>query len=224
MKGIFKGAALVAAGFALGIMVAGASVSFAALSKKGWERFDPMFKQGYVAGFVEAVRIAKGVEPFSYMATQYRTPPKAKPYAWMLMIDELYKKKEHANRPMPQLIAIAGVKLESKFGEEPKADQGAALEALRTAIDKQRRALLKQKQTVQAAQNELAKDKTGDAAAPGGGAGTNGAAPADEPADGAKKGPKQKKAEEKDIGGTPGSDAAPGTDAAPGAGNGSTAH
>jgi hypothetical protein len=159
MKGSFKAAGLLAAGFALGVTVAGSTVAFAALGKKGWDRFGPMFKQGYVSGFTDAVRIAKNVEPYSYMATQYKVPLKAKPIHWMATIDELYAKKEHEDRPMPQIISIAGVMLETKFGAEPKMDQAAALDALRTAIDKQRRALARQKQTVEAAKNELADQK-----------------------------------------------------------------
>jgi hypothetical protein len=117
-----------------------------------------MFKQGYVAGFIDCVRIAKALDPFSYIATQFPAPPKAKPLVWVRTIDELYAKDEHKNRTLAQILIIAGTKLQKDLGEEPFKPNDQRLEALRDAIDRQRRALLQARKTVEAAQDELKKN------------------------------------------------------------------
>jgi hypothetical protein len=147
-----------AIGFALGVVVGSSGLAAAAFGRQGWERFGPMFKQGYVAGFLECVRIAKALDPFSYVATQFPAPPKAKPDVWMRKIDELYAMDEHKNRTLPQLLIIAGGKLEKDYGLGDVKPGDRRLEALRQAIDRQRKALLQARKTVQAAEGEQKKE------------------------------------------------------------------
>jgi hypothetical protein len=125
MTRFFRASGMLAVGFALGILAAGAGMAAAAMGKKGWERFGPMFKQGYAAGFNDAVRIAKTSDPESFLARQFRLPPEAKALDWVVMIDRLYAEKENEKRPLPQIFMIAGPKLEAKFGTEADAQRKA---------------------------------------------------------------------------------------------------
>jgi hypothetical protein len=153
-----------AVGFALGFVVGSAAIASAAFGRAGWQRFGLPFKEGYVAGFVDCVRIAKALDPFSYIATNFPAPPRAKAIVWVRTIDELYAKDEHKDRTLAQILIIAGAKLEENFGDDQLRPNDKRLDALRNAIDRQRRALLQAKKTVEAAQGELNKGGTSDTA------------------------------------------------------------
>ena len=148
----FRGVAM---GFALGFLVGSAGVASAAFGRQGWDRFGLLFKQGYVAGFIDCVRIAKAIDPFSYIATNFPAPPRAKPIVWVRTIDDLYAKDEHKDRTLAQILIIAGAKLEKDFGDDQARPGDQRLEHLRQAIDRQRKALLQARKTVEAAQGEI---------------------------------------------------------------------
>jgi len=142
MTRFFRASGMLAVGFAMGVLAAGAGIAVAAMGKAGWDRFGPMFKQGYAAGFNDAVRMAKTSDPQSFLAKQFRLPPSAKAIDWVAMIDELYAQKENENRPLPQIFSIAGPKMEERFGSEADAAR-KAFEERRKEFEKQREAKAK---------------------------------------------------------------------------------
>ena len=148
----FRRLPTLAVGLVAGFILGSASVSTATLGQKGWNRFGQLFKEGYVAGFVECVRVAKGLDPFSYVSTQFPAPSRAKPTVWVKTIDDLFAQEEHKNRTLPQLMIIAGTKLEPEYGDQKFQPGDQRLEALREAIDRQRKALLDARKTVEAAE------------------------------------------------------------------------
>jgi hypothetical protein len=159
-------------GFVIGFVAGSATLSIASFGRKGWERFGFMFKQGYVAGFIDCVHIAQAIDPFSYVATQYPAPLRAKPLEWVEAVDRLYAQDVHKDRPMSQLLMIAGTQLQAKYPEKIEND-GARLEALKHAIERGRAAELKYKKQMEAEAAAKAKGegdaaKSGDAAEDGG--------------------------------------------------------
>ena len=156
----FKCFGVPATAFVAGLVIGSAGVAGAAFGKKGWERFGPMFQQGYVAGFIDAVRIAKNFDPSSYLATNYALPPKAKPLDWTIAVTELYAQKEHENRPMSQILNIVGLNLTKKFGPEVKMDHARQIARLRAALEQQRRAVEEYKRQAEEAKKLAAEGKT----------------------------------------------------------------
>ena len=132
MTRFFRASGMLGLGFALGVVVTSAGMAFAVMGKQGWDRWGPMFKQGYAAGFNDAVRMAKTSDPQSFLAKQFRLPPEAKALDWVVMIDQLYAEEGNENRPLPQIFSIAGPRLEARFGTEA--------EGQRRAFEKQREA------------------------------------------------------------------------------------
>ena len=146
--------ALTAIGFALGVVVGSAGLSAAEFSQKGWERFGLMFRQGYMAGFIDAIRIAKNYDPAGYIAQTFPTPPRATAIHWVAKIDELYTKPEYQNRPLSQLIILAGAMMEKDFGDVMAPDD-PRLKELRRVLEANRKA-----QRKAAAEKEKAGEKT----------------------------------------------------------------
>jgi hypothetical protein len=150
---------MLAAGFALGILATSAGMALAVMGKQGWDRWGPMFKQGYAAGFIDAVRMAKTSDPQSFLAKQFRLPPEAKALDWVVIVDQLYGEKENENRPLPQIFSIAGPKLEAKFGTEADGQ--------RKAFEKQRDAQAKARADQSAAGAAMTAPAFGPDAEPG---------------------------------------------------------
>jgi len=156
-----------AIGVAIGLMLGGAGVATAAFGKKGWERFGPMFQQGYVAGFNDCVRIAKGLTPNGYVARNFTLVPKAKPTVWAKMISDLYAEEKHHNRAMSQIMVIAGQKIAARYNYEAPAPRDAGMDGLRKLMEYRRRELLKA--TPQTAKSDAAEGAASDAGAEDGG-------------------------------------------------------
>ncbi len=128
-------------GLTVGLLLGGTGAAWATFAKKGWERFGQWFQEGYVAGFNDCVRLAKALDPQGYVATNYVVPPKAKPHMWRLKINELYAKKEHAERPMSQIMVIAGKDLAKATGYVEIQGGDPRMENLRKALDTRRKAI-----------------------------------------------------------------------------------
>ena len=159
MTRFFRASGMLGLGFALGVVVTSAGMAFAVMGKQGWDRWGPMFKQGYAAGFNYAVRMAKTSDPQSFLAKQFRLPPAAKPLDWVVVIDELYAEEGNENRPLPQIFSMAGPRLEARFGTEA--------EGQRRAFEKQREAQEKALAEQRAAGAAIAAPAFGPDAEPG---------------------------------------------------------
>jgi hypothetical protein len=123
----------------LAVIALGAAPSeaSAAMGKAAWEKLSRQAQAGYIVGFLDCLRIAKGMEPMGYLAKAYVMPPRAKPRDWLAMVNQLYKEKEHEKRRLSQVLAIAGDKLSAKYGAE-HIHGPAGLSVLRREIEKRR--------------------------------------------------------------------------------------
>ncbi len=100
-----------------------------------------MFKSGYMAGFIDCLRIAKAFDDRGYLATTFTLPPRVSGAHWVKVIDELYEDESSDERQLPQMIALAGDRLEKKFGREIKS-KSPGLGALRAFFAARRKAML----------------------------------------------------------------------------------
>jgi hypothetical protein len=138
-------------------------VAQSATGKKAWERFGDMFQAGYITGFLDCVRIAKAMDYEGYVATNFTIPPGAKPTNFQAWINEAYKDPKAADRTLPQMLVIAGYRLEGQFGSEVPSSGNASVEALRAATEARRTAILEAEQ----AKKDLEAAKAADGAKPG---------------------------------------------------------
>jgi hypothetical protein len=166
-----------AIGVAAGLLAGALGVAHSATGKKAWERFGKVFQSGYIAGFLDCVRLAKGMDSQGYVATNYRIPAAAKIGDYQHWIDEEYKKPEAADRTVPQMLVLAGHAMEAKFGPETQVGNVQMMH-MRRIIDARRRALIekeKAEKADQAAKSEKSPEEEGAAksetapAAPSGG-------------------------------------------------------
>ncbi len=171
-KAFAKGLAV---GLVVGLLMTVALSATASTGKKAWDRFGDMFKAGYVAGFLDCVRIAKGFNDKGYLATAYVLPPRTKGANWVWTIDRLYQDERYQNRQLPQIMVLAGEELAKKFGPEIKTSH-TGMAGLRAFLAARRKS--------------LAEARKAKLEGEGDGSGANGAdqAKADKP----KKGPRSK--------------------------------
>lgn len=149
-------------GVVAGLLSGAIGVAQSATGQKAWERFGAMFQAGYIAGFLDCVRLAKGMDSQGYVATNYILPRGAKPGDYQAWINEAYKNPEIADRTLPQMLILASHAMEAKFG--PEAPIGnVQMQQMRRVIDARRQALIAEEQ---------AKKATGAAAQPGEAPGT----------------------------------------------------
>jgi hypothetical protein len=137
-RGFFRG---IAVGLTAGIILGGTGAAWAGFGKKGWERFGQWFQEGYVAGFNDCVRLSKALEPDGYVATNYILPPKAKPHMWRIKINEIYAKEENADRPMSQVMVMAGQDLAKQTGYVELKGGDPRVEGLRQAMEQRQKAI-----------------------------------------------------------------------------------
>jgi hypothetical protein len=142
-------------GVVAGLLTGAIGVAQSATGKKAWERFGDMFQAGYVAGFLDCVRLAKGMDSQGYVATNYILPRAAKPTDYQIWINEEYKKPEAADRTLPQMLVLASHAMEAKFGPEQPIGN-VQMQHMRKIIDARRQDLI-----------EAEKAKQGAAAQPG---------------------------------------------------------
>lgn len=98
----------VGVGVLAGLLVGGAGIARSATGKQAWDRFGSMFKTGYITGFLDCVRVAKGMQADGYIASNYVLPPNATPAHFQVWINRAYKDPALATRTLPQMIAAAG--------------------------------------------------------------------------------------------------------------------
>ncbi|MFQ5352981.1 MAG: hypothetical protein ACE5D3_07900 [Candidatus Binatia bacterium] len=168
-------------GLVVGIATTLTLSATAATGKKAWDRFGYMFKSGYVAGFLDCVRIAKGFNDQGYLAKTYTLPPGTSGLDWIKAINALYSDDDYSRRELPQILVVAGERLTKKFGPELKPVT-PNMGGLRAYLAARREAMLKAK-----------KAKTAEGAAKTEGAGK----PDSEQAEGAKSAEDDKVAESK---------------------------
>ncbi|HIF64178.1 MAG TPA: hypothetical protein EYG16_03915 [Deltaproteobacteria bacterium] len=142
-------------GLALGLTLGAAGGSLAGFSKKGWGRVGLEFKQGYMAGFVDALRVAKNQDPTGWMTKNYRVPKNAKAIHWVAEVDRLYNNPLNANREMAQIMVVAGRNMvnSKKFGPDIGSDANQAFKALQAFAAK--------KQMAEAAKKKAEAEKAG---------------------------------------------------------------
>jgi hypothetical protein len=128
-------------GVVFGLLVGSVGHVYSAIKKEGWERQDPLFRQGYVAGFLDVIRMAKTSSPDTYLDNNYRLPPGAKIRDWVAEIDELYELEGNANAPVPRIISLAGPRLEEKF--EPERIGGSWMKQMADMAARRREAMAK---------------------------------------------------------------------------------
>jgi hypothetical protein len=141
--------------------------------RKAWYRFGEMFQSGYVSGFLDCVSISKATDRDGYVSTNYRMPPNTKPSHYQAWISEAYEDSKYEEKTIPQLLVLAGYKLEAMYGPEVPGDD-IQMEALRAVIDARRKQLREAEAAKKAQESKNASDaaKAADADnAPGGPAG-----------------------------------------------------
>jgi hypothetical protein len=127
-------------GVAAGLMAGIIGVAHSATGKKAWDRFGGMFQAGYIAGFLDCVRLAKGTDPRGYIATNYILPSAARAGDYQRWIAEEYKKPESAARTLPQMLVLASHAMEAKFGPETPMGN-VQMQQMRRIIDLRRQAI-----------------------------------------------------------------------------------
>ena len=130
--------------------------------KKAWERFGEMFQSGYVSGFQDCVRIAEATDQEGYVSRTFILPGGTNATHFQVWVNEAYKDPKYAEKTVPQLLVLAGYKLEAKFGPEVPAGD-IQLESLRNAIDRRREMMREAEQ----ATKDLEAEKAADAAKSG---------------------------------------------------------
>jgi len=140
----------VAIGVVAGLLTGAIGVAHSATGKKAWERFGNMFQAGYLAGFIDCVRLAKGMDSRGYVATNYILPRGAKLADYQAWINEEYKKPETAERTLPQMLVLASHAMEAKFGPEQPIGN-IQMQHMRKVIDARRKELLESEKAKQAA-------------------------------------------------------------------------
>lgn len=156
----------VAVGVVAGLLTGAIGVAHSATGKKAWERFGNMFQAGYLAGFIDCVRLAKGMDSRGYVATNYILPRGAKLADYQAWINEEYKKPEAAERTLPQMLVLASHAMEAKFGPEQPIGN-IQMQHMRKVIDGRRKELIESEKAKQAADTAVAEEaaEPGEAAA-----------------------------------------------------------
>jgi len=134
-----------------GLLAGALGVAHSATGKKAWDRFGKVFQSGYIAGFLDCVRLAKGMDSQGYVATNYKLPAAAKIGDYQRWIDEEYKKPESADRTIPQMLVLASHAMEAKFGPETPMGNVQMMHMQRI-LDARRRALIEEEKAAKAAQ------------------------------------------------------------------------
>jgi hypothetical protein len=148
----------VVAGVCGGLLAGAIGTAYSATGKKAWDRFGDMFQAGYITGFLDCVRIAKGMDQRGYIATNYTLPIGAKPSHFQAWINEEYKDPKAADRTLSQMLVLAGYKLEAKFGPEQAQTGSVSEKAMRSVIDARRRAIVEAEQAKKALEAAKAAD------------------------------------------------------------------
>lgn len=138
-------------GVVAGLLTGAIGVAQSATGKKAWERFGEMFQAGYIAGFLDCVRLAKGMDSQGYVASNYVLPRAAKPTDYQLWINEEYKKPEAADRTLPQMLILASHAMEAKFGPEQPLT-GVQMQHFRKMIEARREGLIAEEKGKQGAE------------------------------------------------------------------------
>jgi len=137
-------------GVVAGLLTGAIGVAQSATGKKAWERFGDMFQAGYISGFLDCVRLAKGMDSQGYVATNYILPRAARPGDYQLWITEEYKKPEAADRTLPQMLVLASHAMEAKFGPEPPMGS-VQMQHMRKVIDIRRQGVIEEERAKQGA-------------------------------------------------------------------------
>ena len=137
-------------GVVAGLLTGTIGAAQSATGKKAWERFGDMFQAGYIAGFLDCVRLAKGMDSHGYVATNYILPRGAKPGDYQLWINEEYKKPEAADRTLPQMLVLASHAMEAKFGPEQPLGN-VQMQHMRKVIDTRRQGVIEDERAKQGA-------------------------------------------------------------------------
>jgi len=127
-------------------MAGAIGVAHSATGKKAWDRFGNMFQAGYIAGFLDCVRIAKGLDSQGYVATNYILPRGARPGDYQRWINEQYKNPDSAERTLPQMLVLAGHAMEAQFGPD-QAIGSTQMQHMRKIIDLRRQKALEESKT-----------------------------------------------------------------------------
>ena len=154
-KGSFAAGVLV--GVIAGLTAGMVTVAHSTTGKKAWDRFGDMFQAGYVSGFLDCVSIAKAMDRESYVARNYIMPPAIKPSHYQVWINEAYQDPKNGEKTVPQLLVLAGYRLQAKYGPEVPPND-VSMEALRSAVDARRSAY----REAEAARKELEAAKSAD--------------------------------------------------------------
>ncbi len=126
-------------GTAVGTLIGSVGVAYSTMGKAGWDKQSPEFKLGYLAGFTDVVRMAKGTDPGGQIAKAYKIPQTAKLVNWLYQVETMFKEEKHAPRNISQIIAFAGAAMAQDFGGDVTTVSG--MEQLAAAMKNRREAL-----------------------------------------------------------------------------------
>ncbi len=129
----------IAVGVAVGLLIGSVGVAYSTMGKAGWDKQPVEFKLGYLAGFTDVVRMAKGTDPGGQIAQSYKIPQTAKLINWLYQVETMFEEEKHAPRNISQIIAFAGAAMEREFGGDVTTVSG--MEQLAAALKNRREAL-----------------------------------------------------------------------------------
>lgn len=121
-------------GVLVGVLIGSVGVSAAAFGYKGWQRFDPNFRVGWITGFLDMAQIARAQYPDTYVDRFYPSLPQARPAEYVTAIDKLYEDPQYKNYGMTRMVSLAIKELEKKYGPAETANE-RMLKQLATTLE-----------------------------------------------------------------------------------------
>ena len=150
-------------GLVVGLVCTAAAGSWAAMGKMHWDKRNWHFQVGYMAGFIDVVRIVQARHPDISFAREFKIPPKIPPHLWRERVNRLYGEEEHANRPLTQVIVIAGQQFAAETGYTHQPSGSVGFGALHAVIEQRAKAQREQR----AAESEASESGEGPEESPG---------------------------------------------------------
>jgi hypothetical protein len=103
-------------GLVVGLICATAAGSWAVMGKSHWEEHNWHFQVGYLAGFLDVVRVVQARNPDTSLAREFKVPPQTPVYLWREKVNSLYADEANADRPLSQIIVMVGDELAAEKG------------------------------------------------------------------------------------------------------------
>lgn len=154
-------------GLAIGLVCTAAAGSWAGMGKHSWEKRNWHFQVGYMAGFIDLMRILQARHPDTSLAREYTVPPQVRPHIWRDRVSALYEDEKHQGRPLTQIIVIAGHEFAAETGYVRTQGGQDGLDALRRYLTERNRKIAETNPAAEDADEAAGPDGGGAAAGTG---------------------------------------------------------